>query len=105
MTSISNSICLVFIKDKYENTLICPTFVIFTTRTNITSDLSCICPKAKYDQIHYFTQCTVKRSYMDNNLHLAGGNMLGYFSADSIRSKKRTISLLIEEYHWDISQF
>ena len=35
---------------------ICPTFVIFTTRTNITSDLSCICPKAKYDQIHYFTQ-------------------------------------------------
>ena len=37
---------------------ICPTFVIFTTRTNKTS---CICPKAKYDQIHYFTQCKIRR--------------------------------------------
>ena len=51
MTSISNSICPAFIKDKYENILICLTFVIFTIRTNITSDLSCICPELKPNMI------------------------------------------------------
>jgi len=33
-------------------------FVLFTTRTNITLDWSNICPEAKYDQIHYFIQCS-----------------------------------------------
>ena len=42
---------------------ICPTFVVFTTRTNITSDLSHICLKAKYDPIHYFIQCLLQKCW------------------------------------------
>ena len=43
---------------------ICPTFVVFTTRTNITSDLSYICPEAKYDQIIISSSVTFSSSLL-----------------------------------------
>ena len=47
-----------------------PTFAVFTTRTSITSDLSHICLKAKYDQIHYFVQWELLENALQNRTNL-----------------------------------